>query len=99
MLKEALRGWRLATAVGVFVAFSLLSTQVFGEYGYLKLREQKRVLIQLEQKVQKQRDEKQRREQNVQKLKTDPETIEKIAREEMKLVRPGEIIYTDPAHK
>jgi cell division protein FtsB len=99
VLKEALRGWRLAAAIGVFVAFSLLSTQVFGEYGYLKLREQKRVLSQIEEQVRVQREEKQQREERVRKLQKDPEAIEKIAREEMKLVRPGEVIYTDPAHK
>jgi len=99
VIKQALRGWRLAAAAGVFITFSLLSTQVFGEYGFLKLRAQMKELSRLEQEVSRQKEENQRLEERVHKLRTDADTIEKVAREEMKLVRPGEVIYTDPAHK
>lgn len=76
---------------------SLVSSQVFGEHGYLKLRSRQKELAQIEQEVRKLEQEKQQLEKRIQKLRSDPETIEQIAREEMKLVRPDEVIYTVPA--
>ncbi len=53
----------------------------------------------MELEVNKQKEENRLLEERVHRLRTDADTIEKIAREEMKLVRPGEVVYTDPTHK
>ncbi len=98
-MKQAMRGWRLAAAAGAFAVFSLLSMQFFGEHGYLRLRAQSKEMERIEKDVQQLKDENQRLEKRVKDLRTDPNAIEAIAREEMKLVRPGEVVYTDPSHK
>ena len=71
--------------------------QVFGEKGYLKLRARQREVRQLEQELRRLTEENQRLQRQIQRLRTDPAAIERVAREEMKLVRPGEVIYTVPA--
>ena len=38
-------------------------------------------------------------EQDIEKLRSDPQTIERQAREQLRYARPGEVIYTLPAAK
>ncbi len=88
---------KLATAGIAALAMLLLVHVVFGANGYLayqKKKEQYRVLEQDVQKVQKENDE---LTQRIKALKTDPATIEKEAREQLRYARPGEIVYTYPA--
>ena len=68
-----------------------------GEHGHLKMRQRQGEVQQLELDVSQLEKENQRLEQHVQRLQSDPAAIERIAREEMKLARPGEIIFTLPA--
>ncbi len=42
-------------------------------------------------------EENERLDRQIRRLRNDPQAIERIAREEMKLARPGEVIYTLPA--
>ena len=51
----------------------------------------------LEAEIHRLSEENQRLDQQIRKLRTDPRAIEQIAREEMKLARPGEYIYVLPA--
>lgn len=53
---------------------------------YQQLQEQNRVLLQQNQAL----------EQNIKALRTDPQAIEKEARERLHYVRPGEVVYTVP---
>ena len=71
--------------------------QIIGEHGQLKMRQRQGEVQQLELEVSHLEEENQRLEQHVQRLQSDPAAIERIAREEMKLARPGEIIFTLPA--
>src|SRR5690348_11965049 len=74
---------------------------ICGEHGYLCLRREKQQFDVL----QKQSVQLQRENDNIQKqitaLKTDPKTIERRAREDSLMARPGEIIirYSDPNTK
>jgi cell division protein FtsB len=74
----------------------LLVHDVFGTHGYLIMRH-KRLEI---QKVTVELDRLQREnavlEKDILDLKTDPQTIRKIAREELGLAQPGEIIIKLP---
>ena len=61
------------------------------------MRQRQKEVWQLELEIRHLRGENQQLQQRVQGLRSDPAAIERIAREEMKLVRPGEIIFTLPA--
>ncbi len=106
-LLRKMAGWfyrtrrKLATAGIAALALLLLAHVVFGANGFLayqKKKAQSRALEQDVQKIQKENDE---LTQRIKALKTDPATIEKEAREQLRYARPGEIVYTypDPAQR
>ena len=91
--------YRSAVLVLVLVAIALFVHEIFGEHGLLALRRQKKELETLQQQIQQLQQENQELEKQVKALKSDPKAIEKLAREQMRLARPGEIIYTLPEKK
>ncbi len=87
---------KLATAAVAALACLLFVHVVFGANGFLayqKKRAQFRALDTDIQKLQKENDQLADRIKN---LKSDPATIEKEAREQLRYARPGEVIYTYP---
>ena len=70
---------------------------IFGAHGYLATRRSERQIEQLRGEIERLNRENQALTQNVSALKSDPAAIEKIAREEMGLARPGEMIFKVPA--
>jgi cell division protein FtsB len=66
---------------------------LFGDYGVQRIRKQKQEIAELERTVEQLRQQQQELKETIELLKTDPEYIEKIAREEYGLVKQGEIIY------
>ena len=89
------RRWLLALGCLLFLFFCL--HQILGDNGYLTLRARRREVRQLESEVRRLAEENQRLDREVNRLRNDPAAIERVAREEMKLARPGEVIYTLPA--
>lgn len=89
------RRWLVALGCLLFLLFSL--HQILGENGYLTLRARQHEVRQLENEVRRLAEENQRLDREINRLRNDPRAIERVAREEMKLVRPGEVIYTLPA--
>lgn len=87
---------RYLIAVLVLALIALIVHDIFGEHGYLVLHKSKRDYEQLQKEFQALTEENKRLAAQVKALKTDPKAIEKIAREEMKLARPGELVYTLP---
>lgn len=81
----------LAVALG-----ALLLHDVFGPHGFLAMRRQKQEVQKLRDEIQKLNEENHRLVEEVKALKTDPKAIERIAREEMGLARPGELIFKLP---
>jgi cell division protein FtsB len=69
---------------------------VFGAHGYLAMRRSEKQIEQLYGQIEKLNHENQSLAEQVNALKTDPKAIEKIAREDMGLVRPGETIFKLP---
>ena len=97
-LKWAQRLWRPAGTV-VAVALALLVTWhvIYGRHG-VSVWQQKRAedrALQLEIKNLQQENEQMR--QQVQRLQSDPEEIEREAREKLHYAKPGEVIYNLPA--
>ncbi len=78
----------------LIVGFALLLLQdVFGTHGVLAMRQSQKEAEEIRKDIKRLDDENKRMQDRVKALKSDPATIEKIAREEMKLSRPGEMIF------
>jgi cell division protein FtsB len=89
--------FRRAALLGLaLLSIVLVIHELFGENGYLALRRKREELRVLEEQVQKLQQENQKLEQQIKALKSDPAAIEKLAREQMRMARPGEIIYLLP---
>lgn len=89
---------RPASYVAISLVFSLL---VFGFFllspsGLLKVRKQRIQLAAMQADVEKLYAENLRLEEEVVALKTDPKAVEKIARETLNLVKPGEVVLLLP---
>jgi cell division protein FtsL len=82
----------------VFVAL-LLVHDVLGTHGYLAMRQKRQEIQKVRQELEKLDKENAELQQNVQDLKSDPETIRKIAREEYGLAGANEVIIKLPAQK
>jgi cell division protein FtsB len=90
-LREFLRrnaNWFLAAALGL-----LLLQDVFGTHGVLAMRRAQKEAAQVKQEIDQINDENRQLQDRVKSLRTDPQAIERIAREEMGLARPGEYIF------
>jgi cell division protein FtsB len=75
-------------------AFALLLLQdVFGTHGVLAMRRAQKEAASVQKEIDQINEENQHLQDRVKSLKTDPEAIERIAREEMGLARPGEYIF------
>lgn len=90
-----------ATVVLCVIAIWVAYHVVFGANGtmvYAHKREEHRAL---NKEIQELKQENEQRAHHVEALKSDPSTIEKEAREQLRYARPGEVIYTlpQPAHR
>jgi cell division protein FtsB len=93
-----MQGVIVRIALGVFgvltIAMLLLAT--FNDKGALQVRAQAQKLSALESEITKLGNENKQLSNEIQALRSDPNTIEKFAREELKLVKPGEIVLVTP---
>jgi cell division protein FtsB len=90
-LREFLRrnlNWFLAAGLAL-----LLLQDVFGTHGVLAMRRSQNEASEVRKEIDQINEENRQLEERVKALKTDPEAIEHIAREEMGLARPGEYIF------
>jgi cell division protein FtsB len=88
--------------VRYFVAlafFLLLLQDMFGTHGLLAMHRSKDKIVQVQVQNRKLNQENQELSQEIQRLRTDPSSIEKIARDRMGLARPGELIFRMPDTK
>jgi cell division protein FtsB len=80
--------WFLAAALAV-----LLLQDVFGTHGVLAMRRAQKEAATVKKEIDLINEENRQLQDRVKSLKTDPQAIERIAREEMGLARPGEYIF------
>lgn len=80
----------------VLLCVALAVHEIYGDYGYLALRRQQKEYIALQQEIRRLQEENQQLEKRIGALKSDPKAIESIAREQLHMTRPGELIYTLP---
>jgi len=69
---------------------------VFGSHGLLAMRHTQSQIQQLRGEIDRLNQENNNLNKQVQSLRTDPKAVERIAREEMGLARPGEMIFKLP---
>jgi len=84
--------WFPAGCVAAILALVLLG--LVGDNGYLERRAQRREIQALTAEIENLRQENLQLGQTVKDLRSDPDAIEEVARERLRLGRPGEVIIT-----
>src|ERR1700730_9428047 len=93
-MREFLRrnmNWFLAFALAL-----LLLQDIFGTHGVIAMRRSQQEAARVQRAIDQMNEENRQLQDRVRALKSDPATIERIAREEMGLARPGEYIFKLP---
>lgn len=75
---------------------ALVVHDVFGTHGYLALRRTKQEIEKVQKDIARLNKENAELAEEVQELRTDPNKIEKIARDGLGLAKPGEVIIKIP---
>ena len=85
-------------AIGVFglLTVAMLLLAVFDERGALAVQRRRQELEQLNKEIAKATEDNNAHRKTIEELRHDPRAIERRAREELKLVRPGEIVIELP---
>jgi cell division protein FtsB len=96
---EQLRGFlRRNLSILLVAGLILLVVQdVFGTHGVLAMRRAQKEAAKVKREIEQIDTENRHLQDNVKSLKSDPQAIERIAREEMGLARPGEYIFKIPS--
>jgi cell division protein FtsB len=81
--------------LGVLVVVMIVH-DVFGTHGFLAMRRTQSEIKKVQADLEQLSKENEALEQEVKDLKTDPKLIEKIARDDLGLARPGEVIIRIP---
>jgi len=87
---------RNARQILILALFALLLHDIFGAHGFIAMRRTQKEIADIQDQIGKINTENKSLTDQVNSLKTDPKAIERIAREEMGLARPGELIYKLP---
>ena len=74
----------------------LVVHDIFGTHGFLAMRHTQQEIKKVNAELDQLNRENLQLEQEVKELKTDPQKIEKIARDELGLAKPGEVIIKIP---
>ena len=90
---------RIATAGVVVLAAMVAFHAVFGANGVFVYSKKRAAYRDLDSELKSLKLENERLNQNIKALRSDPKTIEKEAREQLRYTRPGEVIYALPAEK
>jgi cell division protein FtsB len=93
-----MKGLLVRIALGVFglLTIAVLVLAVINDKGVLQVQAQSKKLADLENEINGLDAENRQLTRDIQALRTDPTTIERLAREELKLVKPGEIVLVSP---
>jgi cell division protein FtsB len=93
-----MQGVIVRVALGVFglLTVAMLLLAVFNDKGALQVRAQAQKLDAIQKEISDLDAENKQLHADIQSLRSDPTTIEKFAREELKLVKPGEVVIVTP---
>lgn len=84
---------KAATLASVLVLIALVVGSLFGDRGMLRLIAQREHAQALEREIEGLRAENGRLAEDIRALRTDPRAVERLAREELGLARPGEKVF------
>jgi len=84
-----------ATLLGLLL-LALVVHDIFGTHGYLAMRHTQQEIKKVKTDIERLNKENVQLEEEVKALKSDPHKIEKIARDELGLAKPGEVIIKIP---
>jgi len=87
---------RIALGVCGLLMVAVLMLAVFNDRGLIQVQEKSKKLAGIETEISKIDAENKALTKEIHNLRTDPATIEKLAREELKLVKPGEVVLVTP---
>jgi cell division protein FtsB len=87
---------QVALIVFGVLAVATLLLAVFNDHGLLAVHAQSQKLVSVQAEVSQITDENKQLSAEIQALRTDPTTIERLAREELRLVKPGEVVLVTP---
>jgi cell division protein FtsB len=87
---------RNGVLVLLLISVAMIVHEIFGANGYLALRRQQKELQTLQQQIQQLKQDNEQLDKQIKALKSDPAAVERLAREQMHLVKPGEKVYTLP---
>jgi cell division protein FtsB len=90
---------RIATGAVVVLTCLVAFHVVLGANGIFVYQKKRTEFRALDVEIQSMQQENERLNQRIKSLRTDPKTIEKEAREQLKYARPGEVIYALPAER
>lgn len=90
---------KLATIAVVALVCLIGYGAIFGANGFLAFHRKVADSQKLEHEIQALQQESARRQETIKALKSQPQAIEKEAREQLRYARPGEVVYTLPAPK
>jgi cell division protein FtsB len=93
--KTEQRGLRRKAALlaSVIAIIALVVGSLFGDRGILQLMAQRQRALELAREIEDVRAENVRLAAEIRALRTDPRAIERIAREQLGLARPGETVF------
>lgn len=91
-LQEFQKVWLPAGCVAAILGLVLLG--LVGDNGYLERRSQRRQIQALTAEIENLRQENLQLGRTIKDLRSDPDAIEAVARERLRLGRPGEVIIT-----
>ncbi len=84
---------KAVTLFGVILVIALVVGSLFGDRGILQLVSQRERAEALARELEEMREENRRLAQEIRALQADPRAIEKLAREQLGLARPGEKVF------
>jgi len=89
------RSRRKAAAAGIVALLCVVAYYaVFAANGLVDYRQKRRESHELDRQIKSLQQQNAGMEKEIKALKSDPETIEKEARERLRYARPGEVVYT-----
>jgi cell division protein FtsB len=96
--RDLLYRWRrkIATAAVVLLICNVAWHVIFGANGLMIYGKKRTEYRTLQSEVDRLQQENQELSKEINNLKTDPKTIEKEAREQLRYARPGEVVFTMP---
>lgn len=83
----------LLVAVALLLAW-VARAAIFGPHGYLALRRERAQYARQVRQLRQLQAQNLQLHQHIHALKTSPEAIESIARKQLHLTKPGEVVYT-----